>query len=78
MLVVVIWLKITIRYEIDWSNASISYWACLIISSFLLFLITLASLGVANTKMIITVFAESVIMTFIFIFLSSIYLAGFP
>jgi hypothetical protein len=28
--------------------------------------------------MVITVFAESVILTFIFIFLSSMYLAGLP
>jgi hypothetical protein len=78
MLVAATWIKITIKYEIDWTNASVSYWTCLIISSFLLFIFTLASLRIADTKMIIAVFAESVILTSIFIFLSGIYLAGFP
>jgi hypothetical protein len=78
MVVVIIFMRVTIKYSIDWTDAMVSFWTCVIILTSAIFIISLALFRIAKTTMIITVVAESIILTCILFFLNSYYLSGFP
>ena len=78
MVVVATLMRVTVKYSIDWTDAMVGFWTSVILLTSVIFIISLTVFRIAKTKMIITVVAESIILTCILFFLNIYYLSGFP